>query len=317
MLINLIIHLYRGAEVGRPILEIKNLSGRVNGKKILEQVSLTVKGGETHVIMGPNGTGKSTLAQLLMGKFGYEATGGEVLLNGEDLLGMPVDERARKGLFLAMQYPPEIAGVTNTEFLRAAVNAIREPGERPSLLQFDRELRKAIGELEMNPGLPERYLNEGFSGGEKKSNEILQMKLIKPAVAILDEIDSGLDIDALRTVGDNVSSLMEERGDEMGLLLITHYQRLLNYIKPQFVHVLMGGRIVYSGGPELALKLEKHGYEWLTEELGIQGSGLNDEFEEEISGADAAADKAALPEEEFSKKSGSEDMYSDGLDILV
>ena len=203
-----------------------------------------------------------------MGHPRYEVTEGQVLLDGESVLDMEVDERARHGIFLAMQYPAEVSGVTNSNFLRAAVNAGRD--KPMGLFPFRRKLDQAVEELEMNPSLPDRYLNEGFSGGEKKRNEILQMKMLEPSIAILDEIDSGLDIDALRIVGENITKMAEDRGEGMGLLMITHYQRLLNYVEPDFVHVLMGGRIVKSGDRSLALRLEEEGYEWLRQELGIE-----------------------------------------------
>lgn len=252
----------------RPFLDIKDLHVRVEDKEILRGVDLQIKGGEIHVIMGPNGTGKSTLASALMGHPRYEVTEGQVLLDGESVLDMEVDERARHGIFLAMQYPAEVSGVTNSNFLRAAVNAGRD--KPMGLFPFRKKLDQAVEELEMNPSLPNRYLNEGFSGGEKKRNEILQMKMLEPSIAILDEIDSGLDIDALRIVGENITKMAEDRGEGMGLLMITHYQRLLNYVEPDFVHVLMGGRIVKSGDRSLALRLEEEGYEWLRQELGIE-----------------------------------------------
>ena len=254
--------------MSKPVLKIKGLHSQIEGQEILRGVNLTVKGGEIHVIMGPNGTGKSTLASCLMGHPKFEITDGEVELNGEDVLEMEVDERARKGVFLAMQYPAEVSGVTNANFLRAAMNAKRE---KPiGLFPFRKQLDQAVEELEMNDTLPDRYLNEGFSGGEKKRNEILQMKMLEPSIVILDEIDSGLDIDALRIVGENITKMADERGDELGILMITHYQRLLNYVEPDFVHVLMHGEIVRSGGPELAKRLEEEGYEWLRSELGIE-----------------------------------------------
>jgi Fe-S cluster assembly ATP-binding protein len=252
----------------RPFLDIKDLHVRVEDKEILRGVDLQIKGGEIHVIMGPNGTGKSTLASALMGHPRYEVTEGQVLLDGESVLDMEVDERARHGIFLAMQYPAEVSGVTNSNFLRAAVNAGRD--KPMGLFPFRKKLDQAVEELEMNPSLPDRYLNEGFSGGEKKRNEILQMKMLEPSIAILDEIDSGLDIDALRIVGENITKMAEDRGEGVGLLMITHYQRLLNYVEPDFVHVLMGGRIVKSGDRSLALRLEEEGYEWLRQELGIE-----------------------------------------------
>lgn len=249
-----------------PHLVIEDLHVNVEGKEIIRGLSLEIKGGETHAIMGPNGTGKSTLASALMGHPKYEVTSGKVLLDGEDLLEMSVDERARKGLFLAMQYPSEISGVTNADFLRTAINARRGEGNEISLMKFIRQLEKAMETLEMDSQMANRYLNEGFSGGEKKRNEILQMMMLSPRIAILDEIDSGLDIDALKIVANGVNSL---RSPEMGLLVITHYQRLLNYIIPDYVHVMMQGKIVKSGGPELAERLEREGYDWIKEELGI------------------------------------------------
>lgn len=248
-------------------LIIENLKSEIEGKEILKGLSLTIGGGEIHAVMGPNGTGKSTLASSLMGHPKYEVTGGSVTLNGEDLLEMDVDERARAGLFLAMQYPSEIAGVTNADFLRSAINARREEGNEISLIRFVRQMESKMQELEMNPEFAHRYLNEGFSGGEKKRNEILQMMLLEPKIVILDEVDSGLDIDALRIVARGVNAM---RSPERGFLIITHYQRLLNYITPDYVHVMMQGRIVKSGGPELAERLEADGYEWVKEELGIE-----------------------------------------------
>ncbi|MNI54117.1 Vegetative protein [compost metagenome] len=224
--------------------------------------------------MGPNGTGKSTLASALMGHPKYEVTDGRVTLDDEDLLEMEVDERARAGLFLAMQYPSEIAGVTNSDFLRSAVNARRGEGNEVSLIRFIRQMESKMKGLEMNPEFSHRYLNEGFSGGEKKRNEILQMMLLEPKFVILDEVDSGLDIDALRIVANGVNEL---RSPDRGFLIITHYQRLLNYITPDFVHVMMQGRIVKSGGPELAHRLEAEGYDWVKEELGITDETVEQE----------------------------------------
>ena len=258
-------------------LRIHQLKAAVEGKEILKGLSLAVNGGEIHVVMGPNGTGKSTLASALMGHPKYEVTDGAVTLNGEDLLEMDVDERARAGLFLAMQYPSEIAGVTNADFMRSAINARREEGQEISLMKFVRMMEASMQTLEMNPEFMHRYLNEGFSGGEKKRNEILQMMMLQPSMAILDEIDSGLDIDALRIVAEGVNAL---RSADRGFLIITHYQRLLNYIKPDFVHVMMQGTIVKSGGPELAERLEADGYEWIKEELGITEEAVTPEEEE-------------------------------------
>ncbi|TCS97027.1 Fe-S cluster assembly ATPase SufC [Hazenella coriacea] len=250
-----------------PKLTIKDLHVSIDEKEILKGVNLEVKGGEVHAIMGPNGTGKSTLASALMGHPRYEVTGGQVTIDEEDLLEMEVDERARAGLFLAMQYPSEISGVTNSDFMRSAINAKRGEGNEISLMKFIREMDKKMATLEMDEKFATRYLNEGFSGGEKKRNEILQMMMIQPRIAILDEIDSGLDIDALKVVASGVNSMLSP---EFGVLIITHYQRLLNYIKPDHVHVFMQGRIVKSGGPELAERLEAEGYDWVKEELGIE-----------------------------------------------
>ena len=250
----------------QPKLTIDNLHVSIEGKEILKGLSLEIKGGETHVIMGPNGTGKSTLASALMGHPKYTVDSGSVSLDDEDLLEMGTDERARKGLFLAMQYPSEISGVTNADFIRSGINARRGEGKEVSIVKFIREMEDKMKFLEMDESFSQRYVNEGFSGGEKKRNEILQMMMLKPSIAILDEIDSGLDIDALKVVSKGVNEL---KGPEVGTLIITHYQRLLNYINPDFVHVMMQGKIVRSGGPELAEKLEAEGYDWIKEELGI------------------------------------------------
>jgi len=246
--------------------KIAGLKAVIEDKEILKGIDLQIKGGEVHAIMGPNGTGKSTLASALMGHPKYEVTDGSVEINGEDVLEMGVDERALAGMFLAMQYPSEISGVTNADFLRSAINARRGEGNEISLIKFIRQMEAKMKELDIDPAFAQRYLNEGFSGGEKKRNEILQMMLLEPQLVILDEIDSGLDIDALKIVAAGVNSL---RNEERGFLIITHYQRLLNYIKPDFVHVMMQGRIVKSGGPELAERLEAEGYDWIKEELGI------------------------------------------------
>jgi len=245
---------------------INGLKAEIESKEILKGINLEIKGGEVHAIMGPNGTGKSTLASALMGHPKYEVTDGAVTIDGEDVLDMATDERARAGLFLAMQYPSEIAGVTNSDFLRSAINARREEGKEISLIKFIRQMEAKMKELEMNPEFAHRYLNEGFSGGEKKRNEILQMMMLDPKIVILDEIDSGLDIDALKIVAAGVNAM---RSEDRGFLIITHYQRLLNYITPDYVHVMMQGRIVKSGGPELAHRLEAEGYDWVKEELGI------------------------------------------------
>ncbi|MDQ0273036.1 Fe-S cluster assembly ATPase SufC [Cytobacillus purgationiresistens] len=255
-------------------LTIKDLHVAIEGKEILKGVNLEIKGGEIHAIMGPNGTGKSTLSSAIMGHPKYEVTQGSVTLDGKDVLEMEVDERARAGLFLAMQYPSEISGVTNADFLRSAINSRREEGEEISLMKFIRKMDSKMEYLEMDLNMAQRYLNEGFSGGEKKRNEILQMMMIEPKFAILDEIDSGLDIDALKVVSKGIN---EMRGEEFGCLIITHYQRLLNYITPDHVHVMMQGRVVKSGGPELAQRLEAEGYDWIKQELGIEDETVGQE----------------------------------------
>jgi len=239
-------------------LDIVDLHVSVEGKEILKGVSLTVPKGEIHALMGPNGSGKSTLANALMGHPGYQITKGDILWKGENLLGLAADERARRGLFLAFQYPAEIYGVSVTNFLRMAQAARSD--EPHSFSDFYAHLKQQMELLEIDPAFSERYLNEGFSGGEKKRHEILQMGVLEPEMAILDETDSGLDIDALKIVARGVNKL---RGPHMGALLITHYQRLLNYIIPDHVHILMEGRIVKSGGKELALELESRGYDWV------------------------------------------------------
>jgi Fe-S cluster assembly ATP-binding protein len=241
-------------------LEIRDLHVAVEDKEILRGVNLTVKSGETHAIMGPNGSGKSTLAYAIAGHPKYTITGGQVLLDGADLLDLSVDERARAGLFLAMQYPVEVPGVSVSNFLRSAVTAVR--GEAPKLRQFVKELNTAMSGLSMDPAFAQRNLNEGFSGGEKKRHEILQLEMLKPKVAVLDETDSGLDVDALKVVSEGVNRF--SAAGETGVLLITHYTRILRYVKPDFVHVFAGGRVVEQGGPELAEKLEAEGYEQYT-----------------------------------------------------
>jgi len=245
-------------------LEIKNLHVGIEGKEILKGVNLTVNFGEVHAIMGPNGTGKSTLASALMGHPKYQVTEGEAFLDGKNLLEMEVDERARAGLFLAMQYPAEVPGVTNSDFMRQALKATS--GKEVGLFEFAIKYEKTVEELKMRPDLAPRYLNEGFSGGERKRNEILQLKVLRPKFAILDEIDSGLDVDALKIVGENVNDLV---GGEFGCILITHYQRILDFIKPTHVHIMIDGKIVLSGGKELISKIDKNGYAWVREELGI------------------------------------------------
>ncbi len=253
--------------IGMAILEIKGLHVEIEGKKILKGVDLTLNSNEIHAIMGPNGTGKSTLAQAIMGHPRYEVTAGTITLDGEDVLEMEVDKRAQAGIFLGMQYPSEVTGVTNADFLRSAINAKREEGDEIPLMGFIRELDKKMEALEMSEDMATRYLNEGFSGGEEKRNEILQMTMLKPKFAVLDEIDSGLDIDALKIVAKGINDM---RGEEFGCLIITHYQRLLDYITPDHVHVMIEGRIAKSGGAELAHQLEEHGYDWLHDELGIE-----------------------------------------------
>ncbi len=247
------------------MLKIINLHARVEDKEILRGLDLEIRAGEVHAIMGPNGSGKSTLAGVLAGKPLYEVTQGEVLYNGKNLLEMDPEERAREGIFLAFQYPVEIPGVSNTYFLRAALNAIRKARGEEELdpVAFLQLVRSKMRILHMDEELLKRPVNEGFSGGEKKRNEIFQMAVLEPMLCILDETDSGLDIDALRTVADGVNAL---RSPERGFLVITHYQRLLNYIVPDFVHILYDGRIVKSGGKELALELEEKGYGWIERE---------------------------------------------------
>lgn len=251
-------------------LEVKDLYVSVQDnneeKQILKGLNLKMSTGEIHAIMGPNGTGKSTLSSTIMGDAKYHINSGDILLNGESILDWPVDQRARAGLFLAMQYPAEIPGVTNAEFVKAAVNARRPKNDPVPMGEFMKELQSTLKTLDMTMEMAGRYLNQGFSGGEKKRNEIMQMMMIKPSFAILDEIDSGLDIDALKVVSCGVNLM---RGDNFGALLITHYQRLLNYIEPDFVHVMMGGKIVKTGDASLAKRLENEGYAKLRDELGL------------------------------------------------
>ncbi len=246
------------------MLEIKNLHAGIGGKKILQGIDLKVNAGEVHAIMGPNGSGKSTLSQVLAGRETYQVTQGEVLYQGKDLLDMAPEERAREGIFMAFQYPVEIPGVNNTYFLKAALNAIHKHRGEPELdaMDFLKLVRAKLKVMEMDESLINRSVNEGFSGGEKKRNEIFHMAVLDPKLAILDETDSGLDIDALKSVAKGVNTL---RSPDRAMIVITHYQRLLNYIVPDFVHVLSGGKIVKSGGKELALDLEAKGYGWLEE----------------------------------------------------
>jgi Fe-S cluster assembly ATP-binding protein len=247
------------------MLEIKNLHASVGGKEILRGLSLSVKAGEVHAMMGPNGSGKSTLAHVLAGRPGYEVTAGEVLYKGRNLLAMSPEERAREGLFLAFQYPVEISGVSNVYFLKAALNAVRKHRGLPELdaMEFLALVKEKSKLVAIDEALVKRPVNEGFSGGEKKRNEIFQMAVLDPTLAILDETDSGLDIDALQSVAAGVNKL---RSPERAMIVVTHYQRLLNYIVPDFVHVLMDGQIARSGGKEMALELEEKGYGWLEKE---------------------------------------------------
>src|SRR2546425_2149354 len=246
-------------------LEIRDLHAAVEGKEILKGIDLTVRQGEVHALMGPNGSGKSTLANVLMGRPSYTVTSGSVHFGGEDVTRLTADKRAQRGLFLAFQYPTEIPGVSVVNFLRSAYNAVH--GEGMSALAFHKLLRDKMELLGVEEEMVKRYVNQGFSGGEKKKNEILQLAVLEPKIAVLDETDSGLDIDSLRSVAEGVARLI---GPTLGVLLITHYQRILNYIKPDHIHVMMAGRIVLSGGPEIAHDLEKKGYEGLRAELGVE-----------------------------------------------
>jgi Fe-S cluster assembly ATP-binding protein len=252
------------------MLEIKNLHARVDDKEILRGVNLTVNRGEVHAVMGPNGSGKSTLAQVLAGREAYEVTEGEVLYEGKDLLEMDPEDRAREGIFLAFQYPVEIPGVSNTYFLKAALNALRKHRGLDELdaMDFLKLVKDKMKLIHLDQDLLKRPVNEGFSGGEKKRNEIFQMAVLDPKLAILDETDSGLDIDALRTVADGVNAM---RNKDRAMIVVTHYQRLLNFIVPDKVHVLVDGRIAKSGGKELALELEEKGYGWLEQEMAGAG----------------------------------------------
>ena len=277
-------------------LEIKDLEVSIGQKKILKGLSLTVKVGEVHALMGPNGSGKTSLAYTLMGHPDYHVDAGSITWAGEDLLqgptplGMPADKRARLGLFLAFQYPSAIPGVTVASFLRNIYNAVHHPkpvdesGEQSikytgiPLAKFRKLMEEKMALLNMDPGVAARYVNDGFSGGEKRRLEMLQMAILNPRMAILDETDSGLDIDALRTVAEGINATLSP---EMGVLMITHYQRMLNYVKPQFVHVLLDGRVVMSGGEELSHKLEANGYDWVREQVGLP-SGVGDEVAEPV-----------------------------------
>lgn len=263
-------------------LVIKDLYASVEDKEILKGVNLTINSGEVHVIMGPNGTGKSTLSAVIMGHPKYTVTSGEILIDGQDVLTMSVDERARAGLFLAMQYPSEISGITNSDFIRSAIKSRGDNNE--SLFKFVKRLETNVDDLKMDKKILNRYLNEGFSGGEKKRNEILQMQMLKPNIGILDEIDSGLDIDALTIVGESLTNMMETRSEELGLLLITHYQRLLDYIKPTHIHIMLGGKIVESGGAKLAEILEVEGYENYKLKYNITDEQVEENKRVEVSG---------------------------------
>lgn len=263
----------RQEQLGMSNLEIKNLHVNIEGKEILKGLDLTIEQGKVHAIMGPNGTGKSTLAYTLMGHPSYTVTEGEVTFKGQNVLELEPDERSRLGIFLAFQYPVAIPGVTVANFLRTAINARRRavnPDDKGMPIpEFRKLLKEKMSMLKMDQTFAGRYLNDGFSGGEKKRAEILQMATLQPSIAILDETDSGLDIDALRIVAEGVNALS---GPELGVLVITHYQRLLNYIKPDYVHIMLDGRIVESGGPDLALHLEDQGYDWVREKYEEEAS---------------------------------------------
>ena len=254
------------------VLSIDDLHVSVDGKPIVNGFTLSIPPGEVHALMGPNGSGKSTLANALMGHPRYAVTEGRVSLKGEDITALSPDERAKRGLFLAMQYPTAVPGVTMVNFLRAALKAVQ--GHDVPVREFRQRLQEAMRLLKMDESFARRYLNEGFSGGEKKRAEVLQMSILRPSMAVLDETDSGLDIDALRTVAEGINAL---RGPEMGVLLITHYQRVLNYITPDQVHVLYKGRIVRSGGSDLAAELEEKGYDWITSAVDAEGSVEDDD----------------------------------------
>src|SRR6478736_2379768 len=257
-------------------LEVRGLHATVEGKEILRGIDLTVRQGEIHALMGPNGSGKSTLSNVIMGRPGYVVTEGQVLLDGENITPLTADQRAKRGLFLAMQYPTEIPGVSVVNFLRTAYQSIK--AEPISALAFRKHMKTQMDRLGIEDSMEQRYVNQGFSGGEKKRNEVLQLAVLEPSIALLDETDSGLDIDSLKLVAESVNELA---GPELGVLIITHYQRMLNYITPGFVHVMIQGQIVKSGGPELAHELEDKGYEGIRQELGIEAPDDVDEGPDE------------------------------------
>ena len=261
-------------------LEIEGLQASVEGKEILKGIDLTVRQGEVHALMGPNGSGKSTLANVLLGRPGYTVTAGAIRYRGENILRLSPDKRAQRGLFLAFQYPTEIPGVSVVNFLRTAYKAVK--GEEISALAFRKHMKEKMDLLGVEDDMVRRYVNQGFSGGEKKKNEVLQLAVLEPEIAVLDETDSGLDIDSLKAVATGIDKLI---GPDLGVLLITHYQRILNYIAPDHVHVMMGGRIVKSGGPELAHELEEKGYEGIRQELGLSA----EEAAADAAGPDGAA----------------------------
>ena len=253
-------------------LEVRGLHASVEGKPILRGIDLTIRQGEIHALMGPNGSGKSTLSNVIMGRPGYVVTEGQVLLDGENITPLTADARAKRGLFLAMQYPTEIPGVSVVNFLRTAYQSIK--AEPISALAFRKHMKTQMDRLGIEDSMVQRYVNQGFSGGEKKRNEVLQLAVLEPKIALLDETDSGLDIDSLKLVAESVNELI---GPELGVLVITHYQRMLNYITPDYVHVMMLGRIVQSGGPELSHELEAKGYEGIRRELGLEESAIAEE----------------------------------------
>ncbi|MGZ4131776.1 MAG: Fe-S cluster assembly ATPase SufC [Actinomycetota bacterium] len=257
---------------GPATLEVRDLHATIEGKEILRGIDLTVRQGEIHALMGPNGSGKSTLSNVIMGRPGYTITKGQVVFNGEDITALTPDERAKRGLFLAMQYPTEIPGVSVVNFLRTAYQSIK--GTQISALEFRKHMKSQMDRLGIEDAMVQRYVNQGFSGGEKKRNEVLQLAVLEPSIALLDETDSGLDIDSLKLVAESVNELV---GPDLGVLVITHYQRMLNYITPQRVHVMMKGRIVRSGGPELSHELEDKGYEGIRKELGLAADAVADE----------------------------------------